>query len=381
MLGLFDVIKDQLKPKFGSICIDNWVFKLHYRATCIIFFIATILVTSREYIGEHIKCITDMSSPGFEKVIETFCFFTTTFTVVDDTEMDFFRYGFNGHRGILPYGIGSKQPIRKHMYYQWVPFLLFGQAIMFYLTHLFWKKMENNRIHKLVTGLANSRFALLDKEVNIDNHSIPTKENKKACIQRIREEFLQRIRLNKSWAWWFMFFEVLNVVHVGFQFYVTNKFLGNLFSTLGRDVVQNGSKVLDEVFPKVTKCTFHKYGPSGSIQVHDALCIMALNIINEKIYLFLWFWFMILFGASCLIVVWRVLSMFLYSRSVGFNQIIFGHTARGKLYPWHLQMVIKRCNYPDWLLLRYLSKNMDGLAFKDLFLNIYEELEERKPLF
>ena len=82
MLGLFDVIKDQLKPKFGSICIDNWVFKLHYRATCIIFFIATILVTSREYIGEHIKCITDMSSPGFEKVIETFCFFTTTFTVV-----------------------------------------------------------------------------------------------------------------------------------------------------------------------------------------------------------------------------------------------------------------------------------------------------------
>lgn len=48
-----------------------------------------------------------------------------------------------------------------------------------------------------------------------------------------------------------MFFEVLNVVHVGFQFYVTNKFLGNLFSTLGRDVVQNGSKVLDEVFPKV----------------------------------------------------------------------------------------------------------------------------------
>lgn len=92
--------------------------------------------------------------------------------------MDFFRFGFNGHRGILPYGVGSKQPIRKHMYYQWVPFLLFGQAIMFYLTHLFWKKMENNRIHKLVTGLANSRFALLDKEVNIDHHSIPTKENK-----------------------------------------------------------------------------------------------------------------------------------------------------------------------------------------------------------
>merc|ERR1719471_1858696 len=30
------------------------------------------------------------------------------------------------------------------------------------------------------------------------------------------------------------------------------------------------------VFPKVTKCTFHKYGPSGTITRHDGLCILAL---------------------------------------------------------------------------------------------------------
>ena len=41
----------------------------------------------------------------------------------------------------------------------------------------------------------------------------------------------------------------------------------------------------------MTKCTFHKYGPSGTITTHDGLCILALNIINEKIYVFLWFWF------------------------------------------------------------------------------------------
>ena len=42
---------------------------------------------------------------------------------------------------------------------------------------------------------------------------------------------------------------------------------------------------------QVTKCTFHKYGPSGTIQTIDGLCILPLNIINEKIYVFLWFWF------------------------------------------------------------------------------------------
>jgi len=49
-----------------------------------------------------------------------------------------------------------------------------------------------------------------------------------------------------------------------------------------------------EVFPRVTKCTFHKYGSSGTVMKLDALCVLGLNIINEKIYITLWFWFVIL---------------------------------------------------------------------------------------
>ena len=48
------------------------------------------------------------------------------------------------------------------------------------------------------------------------------------------------------------------------------------------------------MFFRVTKCNFHKYGPSGTIEKHDAMCVLALNIINEKIYVFLWFWFIAL---------------------------------------------------------------------------------------
>ena len=39
----------------------------------------------------------------------------------------------------------------------------------------------------------------------------------------------------------------------------------------------------------MTKCTFHKFGSSGEIEKHDAMCILPLNIVNEKIYIFLWF--------------------------------------------------------------------------------------------
>ena len=37
---------------------------------------------------------------------------------------------------------------------------------------------------------------------------------------------------------------------------------------------------------QVSKCSFHKYGPSGTIEAYDALCVLPLNIINEKVNIF-----------------------------------------------------------------------------------------------
>jgi hypothetical protein len=72
-------------------------------------------------------------------------------------------------------------------------------------------------------------------------------------------------------------------------------FTGNEFSTFGvnaascleeqrEDRIYPMSRVFPRVFPRMTKCTFHKYGASGSLQRHDAQCVLPINIINEKIY-------------------------------------------------------------------------------------------------
>lgn len=83
--------------------------------------------------------------------------------------------------------------------------------------------------------------------------------------------------------------------------FLIDSFLGGEFFSYGTKVLALSQMDQEDridpmvaVFPRVTKCTFHKYGPSGSMQTHDALCILALNILNEKIYIFLWFWFIIL---------------------------------------------------------------------------------------
>jgi hypothetical protein len=59
------------------------------------------------------------------------------------------------------------------------------------------------------------------------------------------------------------------------------------------------------LFPKVTKCTIHTFGPAGSVQTHDALCVLPLNVVNEKIFVILWFWLAFLAGAGGLAVIYR----------------------------------------------------------------------------
>ena len=66
---------------------------------------------------------------------------------------------------------------------------------------------------------------------------------------------------------------------------------------------------MNEVFPKMAKCTFVKYGPSGTKENIDGLCILPVNILNEKIYILLWFWFNILAVVTAFHFVWRLATL------------------------------------------------------------------------
>ena len=73
-----------------------------------------------------------------------------------------------------------------------------------------------------------------------------------------------------------------------------NKFLFVQVFTFIKEPDENRIDPINRVFPKMTKCTFHKFGPSGNIEKIDSLCLLPINVINEKIYVFLWFWLVVL---------------------------------------------------------------------------------------
>lgn len=91
-----------------------------------------------------------------------------------------------------------------------------------------------------------------------------------------------------------------------------NRFFDGAFLTFGVDVIRFLESDQEDrvdpmifIFPRMTKCIFHKFGVSGEVETHDSICILPLNAVNEKIYVFLWFWFMILGVLSAAVLVYR----------------------------------------------------------------------------
>jgi hypothetical protein len=381
MLSAFSCVVNNVHYKDKKPVIDNLVSKLYYRASFGILLASSILVCSRQYIGEHILCVADVGLPI--SVINTYCFFTTTFTVVKHVNESTFHNGVVPHIGVGPY-IENADAIKRHAYYQWVPFMLFLQALMFHAPHYCWRHREGGRMKVLVQGLEHAYLSLTAKDLKLGcGVTILSRKNARRNIILVKNAFLQRKHINESWARDFVISEILSAIILGVQIYITDVFLGGAFLTLGPDVLKfddsSGASPLGLVFPKVTKCTFRKYGPSGTLQLHDAMCVMALNIVNEKIYVFLWFWIAMLCVATLTALLWRVLTMILHARCLLFNRIVFGLANPQILDLWSLVTLTKECHFSDWLFLYYLAKNLDGFVFRELFLSAAVEMSDIPP--
>ena len=48
------------------------------------------------------------------------------------------------------------------------------------------------------------------------------------------------------------------------------------------------------MFPTLAKCKFEKYGMTGQKRQIDLLCSLSINIVMDKIFLFIWFYYALL---------------------------------------------------------------------------------------
>ena len=161
------------------------------------------------------------------------------------------------------------------------------------------------------------------------------------------------------------------------------------------------------IFPRMTKCTFHKFGSSGEIEKHDAMCILPLNIVNEKIYIFIWyvnfpttnaslnfyynskklgrftanktiylfesivikieldlkprFWMLLLCALTTMVLVYRIFIIFSPRMRAYLLYIRFRLVKKECI-----NIIIKKTKMGDWFLLYMLGQNIDSIIFKEV---------------
>jgi len=369
MLGIFGSIKDfvPVGKKSGSPRTEGVIAHLHYRVTTLILFGCCVLVTALDWIGNgnSINCVMEGDSDNWTippGVINTYCYIMSTFTIPRKLAGDI-------GRDIIAQGVGvynrKEDDVTVHAYYQWVPFVLFMQACMFYAPHLLCKTWEGGKITGIISGL---------------NSMVLDRAERNSRTRILAQYLVDNINTHNIWAIKMFLTEILYFLNVLFNLYFIDVFLDGEFRKYGLEVAymmeedpENRIDPMSRIFPRVTKCTFHKFGPSGSLMRRDALCVLPVNIINEKIYVFLWFWLLVLLAVTGMVLIY---SAFLLIAPSVRNMLLRSRAAQQPGALMALDQVSRQMEIGDWKLFYILGLNMEPLVFGELMTEFAEQLKD-----
>ena len=293
-----------------------------------------------------------------DTIVNTFCLMHGTYTVTntapirqatEDEKNYFEKFGHRGvaHPGIGPRGARSTK-LRNNVYI-WIPFFFCGMSFFFFLPHLLWKMIEGGLVKSMTFKMQNPE---------IDD------EMKRKRVDRLIKCFMANRSNNNSYATNMISIEMVQLFNVGFQFYTTHFLLGRKFVDYGiQYFIQEN--LTDTVFPKVSKCQFNRHGPGGDINNHDALCLLPLNILNEKLFLLLWVWLIFLCICSIMQLAYRVLCLC----SKKFRKFMMKGTCNPKI----VECFCKNASFGDYIVTCQISKNVDRKMFSEFMIKYKNE--------
>nr|AFD29613.1 INX-13 [Schmidtea mediterranea] len=280
--------------------LEDFSDRANFQGNIIVLLICMLIVSMRQYFMNPIICYIS-SVPGgsnAEDYITNMCWV----------------------EGTVPLNFSAKVPHKledwkllqqdRMNYYQWIPFVLSLQAVLYYLPKLFWQIITYNRIgmdlEQLVKDAndANSeddetRRKIIEHisrniEIMLYGHR-KIKTLKETVGNRIFRHVPGKRNGNLLVSYYFLikiayisvgFIQLLIMFHFlklsrkeGYQLF-GHRILRNILS--GKDWTET------QVFPRVGMCR-NALEQMGNTNNAVAQCLLPINMLNEKIYIFLYF--------------------------------------------------------------------------------------------
>uniref|UniRef100_F1L583 Innexin n=1 Tax=Ascaris suum TaxID=6253 RepID=F1L583_ASCSU len=278
---------------------DDAVDRLHYLYTPNILLAFAVLISFKQFGGHPLECMFPNKFPGsWEQYAENYCWAQDTYYVQPDVHVASIRED------------ERYTPERQLSYYKWVPFFLLLEAALFRLPSVFWKYLSMSsgiRIHEVVEKAMDPG----NMEESNKGRNIETLTRHMQNALKFHRRILKRhIEVHKTFKFlnirysaffislMYLVTKALYLINVILQLYILNKFLRtDKYQWYGIGVIQDilsGSEWGSSgYFPRVSLCDF-TVRQVGNIQRYSVQCVLVINMFNEKIFVLLWFWFMIL---------------------------------------------------------------------------------------
>ena len=346
---LLDTFKNHLNIN-KAITKDNISFRVITTGSFAVLITCSIIGGLTTYLGDPIVC--EKKGDHRIELIEAHCWLHGT------RDLDN-KLGLKGVKCVEDDGDEDDKP-NRNLYYEWVVLKLILSAIFLRIPAWIWSLMEGG----LMSTFKREQHKILQQSQVDFKQAVETDATN---FKNIKGSWTTRCYCIKFWLC-----QILAVIMLVGNFFFTNLVLENNFKLYGHNVVNfwklseaEKSKVVNpmcQAFPTKVGCKVILGGSSGSEDVTETLCILKHNVINEKIYLVLWFWFFVLFAIIVLqflleicFVLWTDVRHLFFMQAIGYKPL----STSMKAY-------LATCSFGDNFVLHQISKNTNSTVFYDL---------------
>ncbi|KAF7262566.1 hypothetical protein EG68_00155 [Paragonimus skrjabini miyazakii] len=277
--------------------------RANFQWNVIVLLICMVLVTLRQYFMTPLVCYlpTTVSGVNADSYITNLCWIEGTFPI-------------NLTSGVVPHRMTDWDALKPQQmnYYQWVPLVLGLQAILYYLPRIFWSIFTYNRTGTDLQNLVRTSNSITkeegEKRQKMVQHIARTLElllfsrreyrgGSGSIGDRLRHSsIIPGKRHGNNLVYVYLFVKILYALIGACQLYLMYMFLrfdareGYLFFGFRvlKDIIDGKPWTETQVFPRVGMCrhTLQHVGASNRL---FAQCVLPINMLNEKIYVFLYF--------------------------------------------------------------------------------------------
>lgn len=214
--------------------------------------------------------------------------------------------------------------------------------------------------------IINKYYQDLDKELMLEVEvSMFEKSKRKFKAEYIAGYLLKRVKITKDSKPFLLalLIDILNLIISIIQFIILNKEISNEYEIN----FLNYFKIAN-VFPTLSICRINKYG--STIEQTSFQCSISQNVINDKFYSFLWYWFQFLILFNTIKIVYQIMISNIKHCNSLRRALIWREIEEEKM----LTTVLRQTTVGGWLVLKHVSSRSDNDLFEMIIVAIYNRL-------